>query len=371
MWLEGGASQRETWDPAPGSATGGRTKAVRTSVDGLSFSAFFPQVAAQAHLLSCIRSLVSAENDHERGTYAAKTGHPPDPTVVHPSLGAVVAYLAPAEALALPPHVSLCKSQWPAHGGLLGPGLDAFKVERPGEGLDNLASRVDAPREARRQGSLAAATGAFFTGRDPALEVDARKTLSTSLRLMQSEELAAFKLEDEPAKVRAAYGDTDVGRGCLVARRLLERGVPAVEVSVGSFDGHALNHELHRSRAADLDPALASLLLDLQQRELLRTTVVLVMTEFGRTPLINAAEGRDHWSSGFSCLVGGGGLRAGQVIGATDPSGERRDPADPVKLEDLTATVLTTLGFDRDQQLESREGRPIRLSEGTPLRRLA
>lgn len=373
VWLEGGASQLETWDPHPGGVIGGRVKAIATAAPGIQLADLYPQVAGQMQALSVIRSLVSREGDHERGTYAVKTGNRPEPGVVHPSLGALVTYLAPSpEGRALPPHVSLGKSPWPARGGMLGAAFDAFKVADPGRAIDNLAPVVSAPeRQDRRLANLRAVSGAFAAGHpgvEPRLGHDA--TLGAALQMMRSDQLQALRVDDEPAAVKAAYGDSPFGRGCLVARRLLEQGVRAVEVSLGSFDSHTSNHEWHREKAAVLDPALASLVRELGERRLLETTVVLVVGEFGRTPRINAAEGRDHWPHAFSCLLGGGGLRGGRVVGETDPAGAQKDPKDPVGLDDLTATVLTALGHDPGQQLESADGRPIALSKGTAVRRL-
>lgn len=359
VWLEGGPSQLETWDPHPALS---RVKPIRTAVKGVEIADLFPQLAEQLAPLSVIRSLVSREGDHERGTYTVKTGHRPEAGVVHASLGSVLTYLAPTPGLALPPHLTLGKSPFPAKGGMLGPGFDAFRVADPGRALDNLSPRVEG-RQDRRLSNLKVVAGAFGAVQDGA-------TLDAALAMMGSEQRKALQVDGEPAQVRAAYGDSPFGRGCLVARRLLEQGVRAVEVSLGSFDSHTSNHEWHREKAALLDPALASLLRELGERDLLRSTVVLVIGEFGRTPRLNAAEGRDHWPHAFSCLVGGGGLRGGVLLGETDPSGLRKEPTDPIGLDDLSATVLTALGLDPARELDSADGRPIALSSGTPIRRL-
>jgi uncharacterized protein (DUF1501 family) len=143
-----------------------------------------------------------------------------------------------------------------------------------------------------------------------------------------------------------------------------------VEVTLSGFDSHAGNHEAHREAARVLDPALSTLLSELEERELLRSTVVLVIGEFGRTPVINVAGGRDHWPTGFSCLLGGGGLAAGQVIGQTDPSGAKADPESAVPVEDVAATVLAALGVNLQLELATPEGRPIPVAKGAPIRRL-
>ena len=253
---------------------------------------------------------------------------------------------------------------------MLGAAFDAFKIANPGEHVDNLEPGAPA-REGQRLRSLETFSYAFAEGH-PGVEPRLRHqaTFEAALAMMRSNQMTAFRLDDEPRAVRAAYGETPFGRGCLVARRLLERGVRAIEVNLSGFDSHTSNHEAHRDRAAVLDPALATLLPELAERGLLESTVVLCVAEFGRTPRLNAAEGRDHWPHGFSCLIGGGGLKAGVVVGETDPSGEKKEPTDPVGVDDLAATVLRGLGHDPEQQLESAEGRPVTLSKGAPVRRL-
>lgn len=365
VWLEGGPSQLETWDPHPRLSS---CDAIDTAVKGARIASLYPRVAEQLAPMSVIRSLVSREGDHERGTYTVKTGHRPEAGVVHPSLGALVTFLSPCDGLALPPHLSLGKSPFPARGGMLGTAFDAFKVANPGLALDNLAPRA-ADRQDARLAGLQVVSATFAAGHS-AVAQQHEATLASAVQMMKSAQLNALRLDDEPAAVKAAYGDTEFGRGCLVARRLVEQGVRAVEVSLGSFDSHTSNHEWHREKAAVLDPALSSLLRELGERKLLETTVVLVIGEFGRTPKRNAADGRDHWPHAFSCLLGGGGIRGGLVVGETDPDGGKKEPVDPMGLDDLSATVLAALGVDPARELDSADGRPITLSSGTPVRRL-
>jgi uncharacterized protein (DUF1501 family) len=370
VWLEGGPSQLETFDPHPGSKVGGLVGAVKTRVEGLQLASFYPQLAEEVHRLSVIRSLTSKEGDHERATYTLKTGHRPEGPTQHPALTAITSELLRGPRLGIPNHVSLVKSQWPAKGGILGAERDAFRVASPGDSIGNLESRLaEAPRVTRRRDALESLNSSFARGHgDTALRH--RQTIDAAQTMMASEELAAFRLDGESRAARAAYGDTPFGRGCLVARRLLERGVPAVEVTLSGFDSHASNHEAHREQAQVLDPALATLLRELDERGLLASTVVWVAGEFGRTPRINAAGGRDHWPQGFSCLLGGGGLRAGAVLGATDPTGEQKEPARPVPVEDVSATILSALGVPLGRTFDAPDGRPIPVTKGKPLEEL-
>ena len=152
-----------------------------------------------------------------------------------------------------------------------------------------------------------------------------------------------------------------------MATRRSGTGVRAVEVNLSSFDTHANNFEFHTGHAKTLDPALAALIQDLKERDLLASTIVLVLGEFGRTPKINPLDGRDHWPTGFSCLIGGGGLATGRVIGATDPTGEKTAPTDPVSIQDLFATIIAQFGINGAHEMMTPIGRPMKLCEGKPL----
>ena len=196
-----------------------------------------------------------------------------------------------------------------------------------------------------------------------------RETIMAARKMMSSDQLAAFEIDREPKRLIERYGDTSFGRGCLAARRLLEVGVRCVEVTLSGWDSHINNHEIHRGLNAALDPAFATLIDDLREREILDNTVVLCAGEFGRTPRINPLEGRDHWPQGFSVALAGGGLRGGQVIGETDPEGSPKVDR-PTTFADIYATILTTLGVDIDEEFVSTVGRPIRVSEGVPIREL-
>ena len=268
-------------------------------------------------------------------------------------------------------HVSLGNSQWPARGGYLGDALDAFKVNNPGGRVQNMVANVGENRQKRRLDNLSVLSKSFQTGRSvPAANTLHQDMINKALVMMSSEQLSAFQIKEEPQEVRDAYGDSQFGRGCLVARRLVETGVRSIEVTLQGFDSDVNNHNTHVSRMADLDPAFASLIDDLAERDLLDSTAVMCIGEFGRTPTINPAAGRDHWPTGFSCVLGGGGLASGVVIGATDPTGEKIRPTDPIEIPDLYATVLHTLGVDPDKEIITPIGRPMTFTEGTAIERL-
>jgi len=371
VWLAGGPSQLETFDPHPGGSVGGPTQAIPTALPGVRIAADYPQVAAMLDRFAVVRSLVSKEGDHGRGQYTVKTGYRPDPTAIHPALGAIAAHELPAPGLELPRFIALGASEFPSRGGYLGIEFDPYRVFAPGQKGQNLVPHVPADRQARRLDALDELTRSFEIGRGVAARRTFHEhTLREALTLMTSEQLTAFDLADEPDGVKLRYGDSDFGRGCLVARRLIEAGVRSVEITLSGFDTHARNFAGHTSQARLLDPALAALIGDLEDRDLLDSTLVLVMGEFGRTPSINPLDGRDHWPHGFSCLLAGAGIACGQVIGSTDPDGVTKQPADPVEIPDLSATILAALGIEGVREVTTSSGRPMRLSAGTPVRRL-
>jgi len=379
LWMGGGMSQLESWDPHPGSPSSDELKSISTTVNGLEISEFLPQMAEQMHRTTVIRSLTSEEGDHERGTYFVKTGHRLDPTLTYPALGAIAASQLPDPTVEIPQHICLGTDRFWPRGGYLGNEWDAFRIFNPGRSQDNLRSGVSDQRQASRLSGLEALNRSFRRGR-PTAERDTlhQKTMQEALRMMSSEQLRAFDLDDEPYEVRAAYGDTRFGRGCLVARRLLETGVRAIEVSLDGFDTHAANLEGHRTQLEILDPAFAMLLNDLAGRDLLESTVVLCIGEFGRTPQINPVAGRDHWPHWFSCVVAGGGFRAGHVVGRTigtipgqrKQKGPKPKPADPVTIPQLYATILKTMGIAWDTEIMTPVDRPIRFAEADPLNTL-
>jgi hypothetical protein len=372
LWLAGGPSQLETWDPHPGTKIGGPSKAIPTKNPKLNISDLYPRMAEQINTMSVIRSMVSKEGDHERGAYFLKTGFRPAPALVHPSVGAILTHELPVPGLEIPNHISLGNAPSPARGGYLGAKYDAFKVFDPGLNLQNLKSGTDdKKRQKRRLANLDVISSSFRLGRR--LQVKRtlhQQTIDRARLMMSSEQLDALVIKEEPQKIRDAYGDSNFGRGCLVARRLVETGVRAIEVTLPGFDSHASNYGSHVESAKSLDPAFSALINDLKTRDLLDSTVVLCIGEFGRTPKINPLGGRDHWPSGFSCVVGGGGIKGGLVIGETDPTGKKIEPADPIEVNQLYATIFKTMGVDITQETITPIGRPMKFCDGKPIERL-
>lgn len=367
LWLQGGPSQLETFDPHPDTRISAGTGAIDTAVKGVQLAPGLEQVAEEMGSISLIRSMVSKEGDHERGTYTMKTGFRPDPTVVHPSIGAICCHELPIGGTEIPRHVSILSDQWPAKGGFLGDQYNAFRTDDPAGPVPDTKSFVDAKRDERRVLDLDVVESAFANGRKKQVDVTLhRKAMADARKMMSSEQLKAFDVSREPHSVRKAYGDTPFGRGCLAARRLIDVGVRCVEVTLSGWDTHANNHAIVRDNLKVLDPAFAALIRDLREHKLLDRTVVLCAGEFGRTPTVNPAGGRDHWPTGFSVALAGGGIRPGQVIGATDPDG-KPEPAKPVTVADLHATILTAVGINPAKTIQTPIGRTVKFAEGKPI----
>ncbi|MCC7339172.1 MAG: DUF1501 domain-containing protein [Pirellulaceae bacterium] len=379
LWLQGGPSQLETFDPHPGSWIGGEAKAISTSIPNVQISDFLPATAEQMHHACLVRSLVSKEGDHERATYHVKTGWRPDPTLFHPSIGAILCHQSESN-VEIPRHISILSGEWPARGGYLGPSFDAFQIGDPAKGIPNLKARVDEATLARRSGPLLRTLETEFQ-RGRLRDMDRTRTqhqaaTDSALTMMTSPQLSAFDIDAEGGETKDRFGDTSFGRGCLAAIRLLETGVRCVEVELNGWDSHINNHALQMGRAEILDAALAATLQELHARDMLDDTIVYCGGEFGRTPQINPAGGRDHWPHGFSALLAGGGFRRGYVHGATVAKPEHEwfdkkqsiDPTrfaeQPVTIPDLHATLLNALGVDHTQEQMTPVGRPLRWSDG-------
>lgn len=376
LWLEGGPSQLETFDPHPGGRIGGQTRVIATSVKEIQIADTLPQLAEHMHHAALLRSVVGKEGDHDRAQYNIKTGYRPDTTLVHPAIGAILCHQSDRGS-DIPRHVSILPGERPSRGGYLGSRFDAFKVYDPAQPIPDIAKGISADRYERRVADLLEVAEARFRRRR-LRDLDRERTLHAAttqqaLAMMSSEQIGAFDVSGEPESVRTAFGETAFGRGCLAAARLIEVGVRCVEVTLGGWDSHINNHALQRSACEVLDPAAASLIQLLKQRDLLETTLVVIAGEFGRTPKINPAEGRDHWVHGFSVLLAGCGTRGGVVHGATaadadlDLEHPEKGVSQSVSIADVHATILATLGVSPSTQIQTPIGRPMHLSEGKPL----
>jgi hypothetical protein len=327
------------------------------------FSQHLPRLAEQGHRLAVIRGMRSAEGNHDRARFLAHTGYSPNPTVEHPAFGAWVSSRRADEHRDLPAFVSIGGPS--AGGGFLGVERGPFIVPDPNAPPVNVRPprRVDGPRLEGRSDALAFLEGRFAAETEDAKIAARRAVYDEATRLMRSPHLDAFDLSTEPEKTRRAYGDSDFGRGCLVARRLVEAGVKYVEVQLEGWDTHKDNFTRTEKLLGQLDPAAAALLDDLAARKRLDHTLVVMMGEFGRTPKINADEGRDHHPKAWSVALAGGGIRGGTVHGKTDADGDAVVEG-ATSVPDLFATMATLLGLDPQETVKTRVGRPISVTDG-------
>jgi len=361
LWMGGGPPSIDIWDMKPGAPTGGQFKPIGTSGEG-QITELLPKVAEQMHRLSIVRSMSTREADHQRGRYYMHTGYVPNPNVEHPSYGAVVAHELARDLgqLEIPPFVSI---GGPSEGpGFLGMAYAPFQVDTNGR-VQNLETGVEASRRMDRVKLLELLERRFVReNRGPAAAEHA-KVLQKTLSLMTSSQMEAFQVQSEPENVREQYGDTGFGRGCLLARRLVETGVPFVEVNLGGWDLHQNCFTGLTTKLPEMDQAMSTLVDDLAERGLLENTVVLWMGEFGRTPRINGNAGRDHWARSWSVVAGGGGIQGGLVVGKTSEDGTRV-VTEPYSSEDLMTTVCKAMGISLKTTFTARSGRPMKIAGG-------
>ena len=363
LWMGGGMSHLDTFDPKPGAATGGEFAAIRTAVDGITVSEILPTVASQLQHATIVRSLTGDSADHGNATHHLLTSYPQVRELVHPSLGSIVANQV--ERLGDLPAFVTVGGEAPSPG-YLGQMAEAYFIGEPGTPDPTIAlpEGITQVRAQRRLEILEGLNGRFSSPVESLVDA-VGGSYAAAVKLMQSPALAAFDIASEPASVREAYGDTRFGRGCLLARRLVEQGVRFVQVNLGGFDTHVDNFPTMRSLGAIIDPAIGTLLGDLASSGRLDRTLVLLLSEFGRTPVINGSAGRDHYPDVFSGLLAGGGIKRGFVLGGTDPEG-RKAVERPVRVADLHATVVDQLGIDPDGRVDTPLGRQMKLiNDGT------
>ncbi len=396
LWMNGGPSQMDTFDLKPGHANGGPFREISTTVPGIKISEHLPRLARHMDQLALIRSMTSKEGDHGGAIYYNHAGYTQRGPIQYPTLGSLVAKEAGAESADLPPFVSIAPVRRlglgaSAHSpGFLGPRYAPLIVGESGSNYggeaqgDAIANSLRVPNLKPHSGvadgqledrlRLVQQMQDEFVAEHPSVAARSHQTaLQRAVRLMRTTAAKAFDLDTEPARLRDAYGRNQFGQGCLLARRLVERGVPFIEVSLGGasgfeWDTHQNNFERVRELSQVLDGAWATLMDDLKARGLLESTMIVWMGEFGRTPTINGDKGRDHFPNAWTAVLGGGGIKGGQVIGKTSAGGEKIEQR-PVSVPDLLATVCLALDIDPRKSNQSNVGRPISIVDkvGKPL----
>jgi hypothetical protein len=370
LWMQGGPSQFETFDPKPGHPNGGEAEAIATAVPGISIARGWENTAKAMGDIALVRSMTNKEGNHQRATYQLHTGYAPTGTVKHPSFGCNVAAELGDPSVDLP-HIVAVGGGPVVGAGLLGVQYEPFLVQNPEKPPQNVALPTGRERFSRRLGLLSALERDGFAragGYDRVADHQALYRQTSGMILSPS--MKAFDLEGEDPALRDAYGRNAFGQGCLLARRLVESGVTFVEVRAGGWDMHDGLKDRMAKNASQVDPALATLVNDLKGRGMLDRTLLIWMGEFGRTPKVNGRAGRDHFPRVFNVALAGGGVRGGQVVGASSDDGtEVKDR--PVAVNDLLATFCHALKIDPAKENMSPVGRPIKIVDGgTPVREL-
>jgi uncharacterized protein (DUF1501 family) len=361
LWMGGGPSTMDIWDLKPGSPTGGPFKQISTSADGIAICEHMPLMAKQMHHMSIVRSMSTREADHMRGRYYMHTGYVPNPNVEHPGYGSVIAHelAEKVSGLEIPPFVSVGSGS--VGPGFLGMTWAPFVVDSNGN-VRNLDMGIDPARLAQRLEMLATIENKFIGEKRGGSAEDHKKVIEKTVSLMTSKQMDAFKVMKEPKEVQDRYGTTGFGRGCLLARRLVEAGVPFVEVDLGGWDNHAdIFPTLSNRKLPELDKAMSALVSDLADRGLLDDTAIIWMGEFSRTPTINAGAGRDHWARSWSVVVGGAGFKRGVVVGETSSDG-KEVVGEAYSSQDVMASVLKSLGISLETTFTAKNGRPMKIA---------
>jgi hypothetical protein len=366
LWMAGGPSQFETFDPKPGADTQGPTKAIATKVAGLQIAEHWPRVAEVMGEFAVIRSMTGTEGNHGRATYLLHTSYPPSGGIVHPGFGSTVAKELGQAEFDLPNFVAISGPS--VSSSYLGVRYAPFIVTDPTRPPDNLAVPVSSDRLNRRLGLIEQLEEPQFrTGSGPLVR-EHQSLYRQTARMALSPRTKAFDLDREPDRTRDAYGRNAFGQGCLMARRLIEAGVPFVEVQSSGWDTHGDELSRLKKLIPSVDQGTAALLADLKSRGLLERTLVIWMGEFGRTPQMNLSAGREHYPQAFNVALAGAGVRGGQVIGATDKRGVEVVDR-PVTVPDLFCTFCQALNLDPRKESQSNVGRPIKIVEfGKPVK---
>ncbi|MEY4482571.1 MAG: hypothetical protein RL693_23 [Verrucomicrobiota bacterium] len=368
LYMDGGMSHVDTWDPKQGEVAGPTTM-IKTSADGVQLGEYLPRTAKLMHHGAVVRSLTSTQGAHEQGNYYMHTSYEMRGTILHPSMGAWLSFFRGAGNPGLPGSVYVGNASRHPGAGFFPPLHTPLFVNNPENGLKNIEPQKGISQEihsARMQ--LAAGLDAGFMKAYPQREVTAyTEAYDGAAKMMASKDIVAFDLTQEKKELRESYGADPFGQGCLLARRLVERGIRFVEVSLHGWDTHSGNFTATPDLCEKLDKGLSALLNDLSSRGMLKETLVVVTTEFGRSPQINANLGRDHYPKAFSAALFGGGVKGGVTFGSTDKKGEEVEEGE-VRIPDFNATIAYALGLPLEQIVHSPSMRPFTVAnKGKPV----
>jgi hypothetical protein len=369
LFMEGGMSHIDTFDPKTGSTKGASDPIKADSGSGnLDFlGGYLPKLAKQANKLSIIRSMSSKTGVHESGRYIMRTAYEPRGTIVHPSMGAWAShFLGRIEGVMLPDSVTIGNGGHPG-AGFFPPALSPIPITNAATGLQNTRSAVGDDVFTKRV-ALMDEFDSSFRKKFQSEDVKAyTEFYDETMKLLKSKDLAAFDISQEPANVREKYGNSGFGQGCLLARRLVESGVRFVEVQAGGWDMHNGIDQAMTTNGTTLDTAFSALISDLEEKGLLKDTLVVLGSEFGRTPDINENNGRDHYPLVYSTVLAGGGTKGGFVYGSSDKDGKRVADKQTAP-EDFVATIAYAMGLPIGEVVMSPSGRPFTVGhKGVPV----
>jgi len=367
IYLNGGLSHLDTFDAKANSEVMGPVKSLPTEVPDLTFTEYVPQLARRAGHLAVVRSLESTQGAHPQGNYYMHTSHTPDSSVLHPAMGGWLAKHRSGENVTLHNNVMIGSASRHPGAGFLESRFAPLCITNPANGLSYSNSMVE-PDSLIRERRLADQIDAMFTARYDQKNVRAYNDMyHDAIRLMGSKDLDAFDISKESSATRSRYGQNSLGQGCLLARRLVEHDVGFIEVNDGGWDTHTQNFPRVREKCQELDHALSALIDDLLDSGSLKDTLVVLATEFGRSPEINVNDGRDHNPTAFTCLMAGGGVTGGRAYGVSDDRGKTVDE-DAVTIPDFNATIAYALGLPIEQEFKSPSQRSFRIADdGLPI----
>lgn len=373
LYMGGGMSHLDTFDVKPGKETQGPVEALRTNVSGVQVSQYFPEMAKQMDKVAVINSLNSTQGAHAQGRYFMHTSYFLRGTIKHPDLGAYSSLLLPKANKMLPTNVKIGGNSSGLGGGFLESKYAALPIGNPEAGLQHstLPKNVSDDRFLKRLNRVRLMNKTFARKYNNKAVRAYAGMYDDAVKLMKSEDLKAFDLTKESEGTRERYGQDKFGQGVLLARRLVEHDVRFVEVDFGGWDTHVDNFTRVSEKSAVLDQALAALLGDLTERGMLDETLVVLATEFGRTPdIVAGRNGRNHYPKAFTCLLAGGGIQGGQVYGKTDDEG-REVEEDQVTVPDFNATIGYALGLPLNKEIFSPSRRPFKVADdGEPVTKL-
>jgi len=365
LMMRGAMSHLDTFDPKPGREEQGETKAIQTKTPGLLFGEHLPKLAGLSERLAVIRSMTTETGAHEQGTYVMRTSYPQLNSIRHPSFGSWALHVQGKPSRDLPGYVLVGNGNEHPGCGFLDPAVTPVPVADPDRGLENtVRPKYLSEKNFERRLALADRIDRDFRRTHAGPQIEAYDQMyKDAVRLLGSVDLEAFDISKEAEKTRERYGSTQLGQGCLLARRLIEAGVRCVEVEYGNWDMHRDIFEELPEKLGPLDHTLAALLEDLADRGLLSTTLVVLATEFGRSPRINENAGRDHHPAVFSCMLAGAGVKGGVVYGASDERGHSPEK-DAVTVADFNTTIAAACGLPYDKEFVAPNGRPFKIGGG-------